>query len=78
MTSCIKLFPPRESLVSNIPAGDDNIKKLFLPCISSTVITSAMYAAHGEVIMELKREGAYYWSVKEPRDSEEKTTLFSK
>jgi hypothetical protein len=24
-----KLFPPRESLVSDIPAGDGNIKKLF-------------------------------------------------
>jgi hypothetical protein len=28
MTS-YKLFPPRESLVSDIPAGDGNIKKLF-------------------------------------------------
>ncbi len=28
-----KLFPPRESLVSDIPAGDGNIKKLFLQCI---------------------------------------------
>jgi hypothetical protein len=27
-----KLFPPRESLVSDIPAGDGNIKKLFLQC----------------------------------------------
>jgi hypothetical protein len=27
-----KLFPPRESLVSDIPAGDRNIKKLFLRC----------------------------------------------
>jgi hypothetical protein len=26
------LFPPRESLVSDIPAGDGNIKKLFLRC----------------------------------------------
>jgi hypothetical protein len=25
-----KLFPPRESLVSDIPAGDGNIEKLFL------------------------------------------------
>jgi hypothetical protein len=24
-----KLFPPRESFVSNIPAGDGNIEKLF-------------------------------------------------
>jgi hypothetical protein len=24
-----KLFPPRESLVSDIPAGDGNIEKLF-------------------------------------------------
>jgi hypothetical protein len=28
-----KLFPPRESLVSDIPAGDGNIEKLFLGCI---------------------------------------------
>jgi hypothetical protein len=27
-----KLFPPRESLVSDIPAGDGNIEKLFLRC----------------------------------------------
>ncbi len=26
-------FPPRESLVSNIPAGDGNIEKLFSRCI---------------------------------------------
>jgi hypothetical protein len=28
-----KLFPPRESLVSDIPAGDGNIEKLFLQCM---------------------------------------------
>jgi hypothetical protein len=27
-----KLFPPRESLVSDIPAVDGNIEKLFLRC----------------------------------------------
>jgi hypothetical protein len=27
-----KLFLPRESLVSDIPAGDENIEKLFLRC----------------------------------------------
>ncbi len=27
-----KLFPPRESLVSDIPARDGNIEKLFLQC----------------------------------------------
>jgi hypothetical protein len=27
-----KLFPPRESLVSDNPAGDENIEKLFLLC----------------------------------------------
>jgi hypothetical protein len=26
------LFPPRESLVSDIPAGDGNIEKLLLQC----------------------------------------------
>ncbi len=29
----IKLFPARESLVSNIPAGDGKIAKRFLHCI---------------------------------------------
>ncbi len=28
----IKLFPPRESLVSDIPAGDGNVSNLFLRC----------------------------------------------
>jgi hypothetical protein len=32
-----KLFPPRESLVSDIPAGERNIKKLFLPCTTGAV-----------------------------------------
>jgi hypothetical protein len=27
------LFPPTESLVSDIPAGDGNIEKLFLRCV---------------------------------------------
>jgi hypothetical protein len=26
------LFPPRERLISDIPAGDGNIEKLFLRC----------------------------------------------
>ncbi len=29
----IKLSPPRESLVSDIPSGDGNVAKLFLRCI---------------------------------------------
>jgi hypothetical protein len=29
-----KLFLPRESLVCEIPAGDGNIEKLFLQCIT--------------------------------------------
>jgi hypothetical protein len=28
----IKFFPPRESLVSDIPAGDGNVANLFLRC----------------------------------------------
>jgi hypothetical protein len=32
------LFPPRESLVSDIPAGDGNIEKLFLQCIMANVL----------------------------------------
>jgi hypothetical protein len=31
----MSLFPPRESLVSNIPAGDGNIEKLFYGVLSS-------------------------------------------
>jgi hypothetical protein len=30
MTSYINLFPPRESLISDIPSGDGNIENLFL------------------------------------------------
>jgi hypothetical protein len=32
------LFPPRESLVSDIPAGDGNIEKLFLQCEDSRIV----------------------------------------
>jgi hypothetical protein len=32
-----KLFPPKESLVSDIPAGDMNIEKLFLWCTTGAV-----------------------------------------
>ncbi len=28
----MSLFPPKESLVSDIPAGDGDIEKLFLRC----------------------------------------------
>ncbi len=30
----IEYFPPRESLVSDIPAGDGNVANLFLQCLS--------------------------------------------
>jgi hypothetical protein len=33
MTYIYNLFPPRESLVSDIPAGDGNIEKLFSQCM---------------------------------------------
>jgi hypothetical protein len=36
-----KLFPPRESLVSDIPAGDGNIEKLFLRCRENKELESA-------------------------------------
>jgi hypothetical protein len=42
-----KLFPPRESLVSDIPAGGGNIKKLFLRCtfpfLSMSRVTTAVF-----------------------------------
>jgi hypothetical protein len=33
-----KLFPPRESLLSDISAGDGNIEKLFLQCTVTEVL----------------------------------------
>jgi hypothetical protein len=33
-----KLFLPRESLLSDIPAGDGNIEKLFLSCIADICV----------------------------------------
>jgi hypothetical protein len=32
-----KLFPTRESLVSDIPAGDGNVEKLFLQCRAAQI-----------------------------------------
>jgi hypothetical protein len=45
-----KLFPPKEILVSDIPAGDGNIEKLFLRCRShgqnlSTISGQATYVS---------------------------------
>jgi hypothetical protein len=37
-----KLFPPRESLVSDIPAGDGNIEKLFLRCRDCSVLKAGI------------------------------------
>jgi hypothetical protein len=37
-----KLFPPRESLVSEIPAGAKNIEKLFLRCIGTRYFCRAI------------------------------------
>ncbi len=34
----MSLFPPRDSLVSDIPAEDENIEKLFLRCNVSTLV----------------------------------------
>jgi hypothetical protein len=36
-----KLFPPGESLVSDIPAGDGNIEKLFYGVISNLKVLSS-------------------------------------
>ena len=35
MSLTTSLFPPRESLVSDIPAGDGNVANLFLQCTHS-------------------------------------------
>jgi hypothetical protein len=42
-----KIFLPRESLVSDIPAGDGNIEKLFLRCIPNLALI-----ANSRYIME--------------------------
>ncbi len=44
-----KLFLPRESLVSDIPAGDGNIKKLFLRCMDSGPTNRKLFPLHGQV-----------------------------
>jgi hypothetical protein len=41
-----KLFPPRESLVSDIPAGDGNIEKLFY----GVSLSNANLLAHAIII----------------------------
>jgi hypothetical protein len=42
-----KLFPPRESLVSDIPAGDGNIEKIFysvgIECAKETKDLNLMF-----------------------------------
>jgi hypothetical protein len=37
-----KSFPPRESWVSDIPAGDGNVEKLFLRCINAKLLLKFM------------------------------------
>jgi hypothetical protein len=39
----IKLFPARESLVSDIPAGDGKMANLFLQCMVATRLQSKKY-----------------------------------
>jgi len=43
------LFPPRKSLVIDIPAGDGNIKKLFLQCITKLSLVSDIPAEDGKI-----------------------------
>jgi hypothetical protein len=38
-----KLFPPRESLVSNIPAGDGNVANIFLQCMFPPLCTTSPF-----------------------------------
>jgi hypothetical protein len=45
-----KLFPPRESLVSDIPAGDGNIEKLFLPCSWVWMRSSRLWMRSSRVV----------------------------
>ncbi len=45
-----KLFPPRESLVNDIPAGDGNIKKFFLRCSLLSTAVSKL----GDVLVKVK------------------------
>ncbi len=37
-----KLFPPRESLVNYIPAGEGNIEKLFLRCKNAIPLAESL------------------------------------
>jgi hypothetical protein len=43
-----KLFPPRESLVSHIPAGDGNIEMLFLQCMKQII----RRGSNGDVVVK--------------------------
>jgi hypothetical protein len=43
------LFLPRESLVSDIPAGDGNIEKLFLRCSGSALRSKQGKRFKGEI-----------------------------
>ncbi len=60
-----KLFPPRESLVSDIPAGDGNIEKLFLQCIYKKKMMrnycdrSVNYWANSSKVSEFELQG--FW-----------------
>jgi hypothetical protein len=42
-------FPPRESLVSDIPAGDGNIEKLFLRCTAGMSLTKVSMGGNHEL-----------------------------
>jgi hypothetical protein len=47
----MSLFPPRETLVSDIPAGDGNIEQLFLRC--SFYMNDTMMNVQGDVSVRL-------------------------
>ena len=50
-----KLYPPRESLVSDIPAEDWNIEKLFLRCSDLVSFVSAQYSVRLMISAEQRK-----------------------
>jgi hypothetical protein len=51
------LFPPSESLVSDIPSGDGNIEKLFLRCSKEQGVSGSM--TRGCIQRETRGMGTY-------------------
>jgi hypothetical protein len=62
MKGIIKLFPPRESLVSDIPAGDIKTAKLFLQCRVAKKIDLRKWREAGGFCAARRPFGAFCFS----------------